>query len=196
MGERHRTKYVVVKRVHSTYQLTSNARAASSSTGRTLTNVPCASACNANASVHIGSGPAFCGCVFSHCKFSGQDEGKKQASNNKRTQNTRGKKKKFKYRVKGGIEPLGFTSSPTDLKSALQNHWRSFTLQQHTHVTLGAHNLRLCDHEQKRLDSKRGHQVEFTFGQEGNSTRKMRRMRTRVAIGGAPIGLRLGNESA
>ena len=46
--------------------------------------------------------------------------------NDKVKRETKAKKKKKKKtkskRVKGGIEPLGFSNSPTDLKSALQNH--------------------------------------------------------------------------
>ena len=99
-----------------------------------------------------GATLSFVVAYFPTANLASQTEKARQNKTNERNK-TQPKHKNNKLRVKGGIEPLGFTSSPTDLKSALQNHWRSFTLND-TEVTMGGPYLRLCDHEQSESTPK------------------------------------------
>ena len=68
----------------------------------------------------------------------GRHQREMETSKLKRKRKMRKTKAQNGTRAKGGIEPLGLTSSPTDLKSALQNHWRSFTQPTHKEYSVPA----------------------------------------------------------
>ena len=102
----------------------------------------------------------FCAAKTSHEKKRKEKENTKNKRKQKSAKNTHNNKKQSEQRVKGGIEPLGFSNSPTDLKSALQNHWRSFTHTFPINNQLGAHGLHLFDHSQRQQPKNKMHQTQ------------------------------------